>query len=182
MERAAARRDPLLVIVDSQGGIVMKSCDEDAELGVEFFEESGALHPEFADVVRAQIGALEQDPQTNTRSAFLTAELIMRVRRLTAQAHTLYAVIVEAFRQRDSLSAAARRYGLTNRELEILTLVMEGAHATEIARALRIAETTVQGCFKRLLRKTQSRNRAAMVANVLEWDVAPPGREENSVS
>jgi FixJ family two-component response regulator len=52
---------------------------------------------------------------------------------------------------------------------QILILVLEGANASEVAAALVISEHTVHGYFKRLLKKTRSRNRAAMVANVLEW-------------
>jgi DNA-binding CsgD family transcriptional regulator len=48
-------------------------------------------------------------------------------------------------------------------------LILEGASATETAETLKIAETTVQGYYKRLLSKTNSRNRPAMVANVLDW-------------
>ena len=47
---------------------------------------------------------------------------------------------------------------------------VDEANATWLAPyALKIAETTVQGYYKRLLSKTQSRNRPAMVANVLDW-------------
>jgi DNA-binding CsgD family transcriptional regulator len=51
----------------------------------------------------------------------------------------------------------------------VLAMIIEGSNAVEMARALQLAETTVQGYFKRLLIKTQSRNRPAMVANVLGW-------------
>jgi len=76
---------------------------------------------------------------------------------------------VEHFRGGDSLSRATRKYQLTPREIEVLAMILEGASAAETANALKIAETTVQGYYKRLLSKTQSRNRPAMVANVLDW-------------
>jgi DNA-binding CsgD family transcriptional regulator len=95
----------------------------------------------------------------------------MRIRRLKGEAKAdLFALVLEPFRNRDSVRVAARRYSLTKREHEILTLILEGAIAQEIAAALHISENTVQGYFKRLLKKTNSRNRAAMVANVLEWN------------
>jgi len=46
---------------------------------------------------------------------------------------------------------------------------LDGPDRCLFADALKIAETTVQGYYKRLLSKTQSRNRPAMVANVLDW-------------
>jgi DNA-binding CsgD family transcriptional regulator len=55
-------------------------------------------------------------------------------------------------------------------------MILEGANATETAQVLKIAETTVQGYYKRLLSKTRSRNRPAMVANVLDW--AGSGRSQ----
>jgi DNA-binding NarL/FixJ family response regulator len=82
----------------------------------------------------------------------------------------LFAVQLEFFRGGDSLSRAARKYQLTPREIDVLAMILEGASATEIAQTLKIAETTVQGYYKRLLSKTQARNRPAMVANVLGWD------------
>jgi DNA-binding CsgD family transcriptional regulator len=82
--------------------------------------------------------------------------------------------MLEPFRSRDTVRVAARRYALTKREHEVLMLILEGANAAEIAGALHISEHTVQGYFKRLLKKTGSRNRAAMVANVLEWSRGGP--------
>jgi DNA-binding CsgD family transcriptional regulator len=53
--------------------------------------------------------------------------------------------------------------------VDVLALLLEGASAGETASALNIAETTAQGYVKRLLSKTNSRNRPAMVATVLDW-------------
>jgi DNA-binding CsgD family transcriptional regulator len=58
-------------------------------------------------------------------------------------------------------------------------MILEGANAPETAQALQIAETTVQGYYKRLLIKTKSRNRPAMVANVLDWNGASRQRAAN---
>jgi DNA-binding CsgD family transcriptional regulator len=61
----------------------------------------------------------------------------------------------------------------------VLGLILEGQSAIEISQTLKIAETTVQGYYKRLLNKTQSRNRPAMVANVLDWDGSGRRRARN---
>ena len=53
-----------------------------------------------------------------------------------------------------------------------VVLITGGARrvGAEIARALTISEYTAQGYLKSLLSKTGSRNRAAMVAKVLNWN------------
>jgi hypothetical protein len=75
----------------------------------------------------------------------------------------------------------------------VLRLALGGFSAAEIATRLAIAETTAQVYLKRLLQKTNSRNRAQMVATVLgsrmshDTDVhdvigAPPEPMENQSS
>jgi two-component system nitrate/nitrite response regulator NarP len=68
------------------------------------------------------------------------------------------------------LASAARRFGLTKREREVLLLIMRGMHASDIAEQLSISQSTVSGYFKGLLRKTEARSRSEMVAKVLGWD------------
>ena len=101
--------------------------------------------------------------------AFLDSRHYVRIAQLDGRRGQLFAVSVEYFRGDDSLTRAARKYHLTPRETDVLALILEGASAGETARALAIAENTVRGYCKRLLSKTQSRNRSAMVANVLDW-------------
>jgi len=80
-----------------------------------------------------------------------------------------FLVSIETLRNRDELGDATRRFQLTHREAEVLSYLMRGEKAGEIAVALNLAEGTVQNYYKRLLAKTNSRNRAAMVAAVLGW-------------
>ena len=80
-----------------------------------------------------------------------------------------FVVSIEMMRNRDELADASRRFELTQRESEILSYLMHGAKANEIAQSLGLAEGTVQNYYKRLLAKTNSRNRASMVAAVLGW-------------
>ena len=54
----------------------------------------------------------------------------------------------------------------------MLELLLGGASAGDVARSLVISEYTAQGYVKTLLEKTDSRNRAAMVAKVLNWKQA----------
>jgi DNA-binding NarL/FixJ family response regulator len=78
--------------------------------------------------------------------------------------------MIEQVRHRDNLTQAAKEHSLTPRETEVLSLILEGASAPEIASTLSVAESTVQSYFKHLLSKTNSRNRPSMVAKVLGWD------------
>lgn len=57
---------------------------------------------------------------------------------------------------------------LTSRELEVLVLVASGGSAKEIARTLDITSRTVEAYINHLKLKTQSRNRAHLVAMALE--------------
>jgi DNA-binding CsgD family transcriptional regulator len=77
---------------------------------------------------------------------------------------------------------------LTLRELEVLVLVASGASAKEIARTLDITARTVEAYINRLRLKTQSRNRAHLVAMALEQGlienpchIFPDAGDEDSV-
>ena len=87
-------------------------------------------------------------------------------------AEELYALIVEAAPDGDLIARAAKRFQLTPRQTEVLACVLEGESANEIAATLSISEHTSQGYVKSLLSKTASRNKAAMVAKVLDWNPA----------
>jgi DNA-binding CsgD family transcriptional regulator len=67
------------------------------------------------------------------------------------------------------LDRTKRRYGLTTRELQLLSCIIHGAPSAEIARTLCISSTTVEWHTKRLLVKTESQNRTEMTARVLGW-------------
>ncbi|MBD5657629.1 MAG: helix-turn-helix transcriptional regulator [Candidatus Eremiobacteraeota bacterium] len=101
--------------------------------------------------------------------ALLDGQRFVRLTRLRGSEGKRFAVSIENFRGGDSLSRAARKHQLTRREVDVLAMLLEGASAAETAQSLNIAETTVQNYVKRLLAKTKSRNRPAMVANVLDW-------------
>lgn len=83
-------------------------------------------------------------------------------------------------------SEAAQRFpednplsGLTERQLDVLTLLMRGLPNKEIARSLGLLESTVKAHVKVILDKLAASNRtqAAMIAAELGWppDPQPPG-------
>ena len=97
-------------------------------------------------------------------------DLMLRVSRLDGIGDSNFvAIFLEEISRREDLADAAQRYGLTRRELEVLTLMLGGLTANEIASKLCLAETTVADYFKHLIRKTHARNRADMLARVLGW-------------
>ncbi|HMD03339.1 MAG TPA: helix-turn-helix transcriptional regulator, partial [Candidatus Baltobacteraceae bacterium] len=117
------------------------------------------------DVEAFLLGIGGGDVSAPVRTAFLSEEHVLRVARLVGEGGPMYVLSVEEDRNRLSLSRAARRHQLTRRETAVLTLILDGSNASEIAATLGISENTVQGYFKRLLSKTGSRNRVAMVAS-----------------
>ncbi len=173
---AAAKRDRLkLIIVNSDGQVLLDSISPgEHELRLLLSDNRKAFRGELAFVVKTLIDGCIQADERHSRVASLDIHRFVRVTRLDGSAGCVFAVSVEHFRGGDSLSRAARKYRLTPREMDVLAMILEGANTTETALALNIAETTVQGYHKRLLSKTQSRNRPAMVANVLDW--RSPGR------
>jgi DNA-binding CsgD family transcriptional regulator len=159
-----------LIIVDEDRRVHLDSIDPtEHELRMLLSDDRTRLRVDVDGVVEALIEQCTQEGIRHSRIAFLDVHRFLRATRLDGRGEALFAISVEHFRGGDSLSRATRKYQLTPREIEVLALILEGASAAETAHALKIAETTVQGYYKRLLSKTQSRNRPAMVANVLDW-------------
>jgi DNA-binding CsgD family transcriptional regulator len=134
------------------------------------------LLPELEAAVKTMIAELERDDSETL--LLLAGERAMRLSPLRNGSEKQFALVIETDRNENCIARAASRYGLTRRQIEVLLLVLEGANAGEVARALGIAEYTAQGHIKALLEKTKSRNRAAMVAKVLDWSAvrqAAPG-------
>lgn len=78
-------------------------------------------------------------------------------------------VTIEPLKTRNAIRAAASRFGLSPRELDVLALLLQGNETREVADALSIAPSTASDHVKRMLVKTHSRNRAELVARVLGW-------------
>jgi len=72
-----------------------------------------------------------------------------------------------------TLSNAANRVQLTQRELQILALIAEGATNREIGLQLYLAENTVKNHLKHILAKLQVENRAQAVAWALREGLLP---------
>jgi DNA-binding CsgD family transcriptional regulator len=170
VEVASKRQLMKLIVVDGACRVLLDSIDPtEHELRLLLSDDRTKLRGDVAVVVQALIDHCVRTSERHSSIAFLDAHCFVRATRLDGRDGFLFAVNVDFFRGADSLSRAVRKYQLTPREIDVLAMILEGASAIEIALALKIAESTVQGYYKRLLSKTQSRNRPAMVANVLDW-------------
>lgn len=170
-EVASRRRAMKLILLDRDCRVLLDSIDRsEHELRLLLSDDRKQLRGNLGVVVKSLVDHCVNSGERYSQAAFFDAHRFVRVTRLDGPHGFSFAVSVEIFRGGDSLSRATRKYRLTPREIDVLAMILEGGSATEIAGALKIAETTVQGYYKRLLSKTQSRNRPAMVANVLDWD------------
>ncbi|HYM92439.1 MAG TPA: response regulator transcription factor [bacterium] len=101
------------------------------------------------NLVRAIHGVC--DGRTTTHP-YITRRLIERFRVLMAER---------------SHKNGTRPAGLTNRELEIVVEMAEGATDREIAQKAHLGETTVKSHIRSILRKIRARNRTQAVAYLL---------------
>jgi DNA-binding CsgD family transcriptional regulator len=176
VEVASRRQKLKLVVVSDDLKVVLDSIDHgEHDFRLLLSDDRTRFRGNVENVVRTLIEECSEHDLRHSRIAFVDAQRLVRVTQLNGSRGTLFAVTIEYHRGSDSLSRAARKYQLTPREIDVLAMILEGASASETAQALKIAETTVQGYYKRLLSKTQSRNRPAMVANVLGWTASGEG-------
>lgn len=167
---ASQRARSTLIIVTGDCAVLLDSIGPtEYELRFLLNDERTKLREQTAHALKPLMAGCLRKGESQLSIASLDERRFLRVTRLDGVSGVFFAISVEFFRDGDSLSRARRKYQLTNREIEVLALMLEGANTAETARALSIAESTVQGYWKRLLAKTKSRNRAAMVANVLDW-------------
>ena len=57
-----------------------------------------------------------------------------------------------------------RKYGISKREQDVFSLLVNGKDTSEIAKILCISDNTVKSHVRQLLRKTESRNRIFLSA------------------
>lgn len=133
---------------------------------------SAALTTRFEEIVGSDV-TVSGTPTIVVRQGAKT----LRLSRLDGH-EILFALVLEGDRNDGKMLRAVSRYRLTQRQSEVLALLLDGASASDVARSLVISEYTAQGYVKCLLAKTTSRNRAEMVAKVLGWKsptpVSPP--------
>jgi DNA-binding NarL/FixJ family response regulator len=172
LDLIARRIRPQIILLESDYSVALAEWDT----GIELFAQLGLearyakrLLPHVETKVREVVERLARDPLAPSSIA-IDGSLIIRVSVLEAGGSLpQIALFVEPSRRREDLESAAKRFNLTQRQIEVLGFILQGLCAREIAETLSISEATVGDYFKQLLQKTAARNRADMVARVLNW-------------
>jgi DNA-binding CsgD family transcriptional regulator len=76
-------------------------------------------------------------------------------------------ILLEEDSPRRDTAEIRARFGLTDREMQVIQFVMMGATNKEIAAALSIAEQTVKEHLKHIMDKTDAANRTALLARLV---------------
>ena len=77
------------------------------------------------------------------------------------------AVTFEEISPSDRVEVFARCHGMTAREIEVLALLVTGAHTREIGARMFVSEHTVQDHLKSIFAKTACHSRSALVSRAL---------------
>jgi DNA-binding NarL/FixJ family response regulator len=119
------------------------------------------------DVPAALITALnELGDGSEAAVTAMVSDYLLHMKQLRGR-EQFYLISVERVARRDHIARATMRYGLSRRESEVLSLVLCGDRANDIALELGISPTTVNDHLTNLLRKTSSRNRSEMLSKVM---------------
>lgn len=172
-----------LVIVDAGARIKFSYWNgtEGNEIRSQLCEDETNFRSEYVTIVRGLASRANKSEVTSTVT-LRNGGKSMRLAPLVGLEGTLFALVMEADRDDGVMTRAASRFKLTKRQTEVLALVLTGASASDVARTLMISEYTAQGYVKCLLAKTDSRNRAAMVAKVLDWKQPRPQQAELAIA
>ncbi len=132
------------------------------------------LPPVLEETVRGLIANWGSEPASRMAGVARPVPfLVVRTQPMTGRGGLFVGVNIDRFRPVNSLSFAAARYHISPRELQVLSLLLDGAHLDEIGRKLFITSSTVQDHVKSMVEKTETRNRTELVARVLGWSGAP---------
>lgn len=128
------------------------------------------LPPVVETAVRGITASWTDDPATWEPGTVVPLPfMVVTVAPLSGAAGPKISVLVERYRSRNPLRLAAEKFGMSSRELEVLSLVLKGFGTLQIATALDIAESTAHDHIKRMMLKTRARNRVELAAKALGW-------------
>ena len=134
------------------------------------------------NVVRAlDNGALGFIPKTDSREVLLGALRLILAGGMYIPPEILSPRTRRPLRPsqgRDGQAALAGRTGLTERQVDVLALMMEGKNNKLICRALDLAEPTVKNHVSAILKALGVTNRteAVLAVAALGWELRPPAR------
>jgi DNA-binding CsgD family transcriptional regulator len=166
------RASPCFVLLDVDYQIIGAESRLDAVLrDVELVERPPCRLPAAIErTVRELIAAAAEDGEAFAEAVVPAHRLLVRSGILLGSSSDYVAVTLEKLPTREPLSGAAERFRLSHRELQVLTLIMNGLAKREIAARLIIAESTVGEYFKHLYAKIGVRHRSALFARIFDWN------------
>jgi DNA-binding CsgD family transcriptional regulator len=172
-ERTAERASPAQFVLTRDYAIESKwiPSDDPNDVLQNILElADDGLPPVVESAVRAVTASWTDDPATWEPATLVPLPfMVVTVVPLTGAAGPKIGVLVERYRSRNPLRHAADKFGMSSRELEVLSLVLKGFGTPQIATALDIAESTAHDHIKRMMLKTRARNRVELAAKALGW-------------
>lgn len=135
--------------------------------------KSGDLAPEFRnpDVLRDVEEYCRESRATGSPNVIAyDNDTVLRIVPLNDVMAGCVAIFVDNFSKRGSVFEAAKRFGLTKRESEVLQLVLSARTNNDIADVLGLAESTVSDHLKSIMRKTNVSKRVELVSKVFNAD------------
>ena len=134
------------IVVDANYHIRYISSGPDGGIGSfsEIIVDRGTLQPHIESLIRT-IAAKGHDGSSSVRAAMLPGNRVLRVAQVVGNEGTMFILSAAEDRNANILLRAARRSQLTRRETEVLSLILDGSSAGEIAELLCLSEHTVQG-------------------------------------
>ena len=115
----------------------------------------------------------ETEDARGARQARPVPFLIVRTASMAGPAGSFIGVRIDRFRAPNSLSSAAAKFHISPREVQVLALLLDGRHLSEIGSLLHITSSTVQDHIRSMVEKTGSRNRSDLIARILGWEFPP---------
>ncbi|HZW52891.1 MAG TPA: LuxR C-terminal-related transcriptional regulator [Candidatus Elarobacter sp.] len=167
--------NPHVVVYDSE--LHVESASE--RIGGFFRQWPGLCSAEDAEVPEAATRFVRdllaaRNGAGGTATGLLRPALVVDVVELARYGRRTIVAAFDRFELRNPVRAAAARYKLTRRERDVLTLLLSGMGATEVARRLGLSEMTIHGYFKKLRQKAGARTLSGMMATLLGWTAVAP--------
>jgi DNA-binding CsgD family transcriptional regulator len=154
------RESPPFFVTDDRLNVIFRSDDAVSD-------PSGL--PPAIDVVARRLTKRLAVSNEASLLGFLSSSEVIRVARLDAgNGARHFAVVLERFAARSSLSRAAKRFALSRREKEVLAVLMRGEGTPTIARSLRIGTSTVNEHLRRIGQKMHVTRRSEIIATVFK--------------
>ena len=104
----------------------------------------------------------------------LDDETVVRIMPLKGDLGESVAIFVDSFSRRGPVFKAAKTFGLTKRETEVLQHIVAARTNADIAKTLVVADSTVGDHVKSIMRKMQVSRRVEMVNRVYELELDSP--------